>query len=138
MARAATSSPSTRPASTSASATRSNSVRVETDSFGPIDVPADRYWGAQTERSRQNFRIGQDRMPIGIIHALGIVKLAAAQTNRELGLLDQRRARAIIRAAQEVIDGKLDDHFPLVVWQTGSGTQTNMNLNEVIANRASE
>src|SRR3982075_3061967 len=117
---------------------RSNSTRTETDSFGPIEVPADRYWGAQTERSRQNFRIGHDRMPMPIIHALGIVKLAAAETNRELGLLDQRRARTIIRAAREVIDGKLDDHFPLVVWQTGSGTQTNMNLNEVIANRASE
>ena len=114
------------------------STRSETDSFGPIDVPADRYWGAQTERSRQNFRIGQDRMPIAIVHALGIVKLAAAQTNRELGLLDARRAGAIIRAAREVIEGKLDDHFPLVVWQTGSGTQTNMNLNEVIANRANE
>src|SRR6266480_5168052 len=112
--------------------------RIETDSFGPIEVPADRYWGAQTERSRQNFRIGQDRMPMPIIRALGIVKLAAAETNRELGLLDQRRARAIVRAAREVIDGKLDDHFPLVVWQTGSGTQTNMNLNEVIANRANE
>src|ERR1700710_748388 len=111
-------------------------ARRETDSFGPIEVPADRYWGAQTERSRQNFRIGQDRMPIPIIRALGIVKLAAAETNRELGLLDQRRARAIIRAAREVIDGRLDDHFPLVVWQTGSGTQTNMNLNEVIANCA--
>ena len=111
---------------------------METDSFGPIPVPADRYWGAQTERSRQNFRIGQDRMPMPIIRALGIVKLAAAETNRELGLLDQRRARAIARAAREVIDGKLDDHFPLVVWQTGSGTQTNMNLNEVIANRANE
>ena len=135
MARSTTASrsPSPRIPSSSSIATRS-----ETDSFGPIDVPADRYWGAQTERSRQNFRIGQDRMPIGIIHALGIVKLAAAQTNRELGLLDARRARAIIRAAQEVIDGKLDDHFPLVVWQTGSGTQTNMNLNEVIANRANE
>src|ERR1700726_2946759 len=118
--------------------TRANSTRTETDSFGPIEVPADRYWGAQTERSRQNFRIGQDRMPIEIVRALGIVKLASAQTNRELGLLDQRRARAIIRAAQEVIDGELDDHFPLVVWQTGSGTQTNMNLNEVIANRANE
>ena len=118
---------------TSAPATRS-----ETDSFGPIDVPADRYWGAQTERSRQNFRIGHDRMPMAIIRALGIVKLAAAETNHELGLLDQRRARAISRAAREVIDGKLDDHFPLVVWQTGSGTQTNMNLNEVIANRANE
>src|SRR5438067_13558560 len=114
------------------------STRSETDSFGPIDVPADRYWGAQTERSRQNFRIGQDRMPIAIIHALGIGKLAAAETNRELGLLDARRTGAIARAAREVIDGKLDDHFPLVVWQTGSGTQTNMNLNEVIANRANE
>src|SRR6266566_1132486 len=117
---------------------RSQLTRVETDSFGPIEVPADRYWGAQTQRSLQNFRIGQDRMPIAIVRALGIVKLAAAETNRELGLMDQRRARAIVRAAREVIDGKLDDHFPLVVWQTGSGTQTNMNLNEVIANRANE
>jgi fumarate hydratase class II len=116
----------------------SKSTRSETDSFGPIEVPADRYWGAQTERSRQNFRIGDGRMPIEIVHALGIVKLASAETNRELGLLDARRAGAIIRAAREVIDGKLDDHFPLVVWQTGSGTQTNMNLNEVIANRANE
>src|SRR4051794_25919509 len=113
-------------------------TRIETDSFGPVEVAADRYWGAQTERSRQNFRIGQDRMPMPIIRALAIVKLAAAETNRELGLLDQRRAAAIARAAREVIDGKLDDHFPLVVWQTGSGTQTNMNLNEVIANRANE
>src|ERR1700709_170011 len=125
MARSTTSSPS--PA-----------TRSETDSFGPIEVPADRYWGAQTERSRQNFRIGHDRMPMAIVRALGIVKLAAAETNLELGLIDQRRARAIIRAAREVIDGKLDDHFPLVVWQTGSGAQTNMNLNEVIANRANE
>ena len=117
---------------------RAKSTRTETDSFGPIEVAADRYWGAQTERSRQNFRIGKDRMPIAIIHALGIVKLAAAETNRDLGLLDKRRAGAIIRAAREVIEGKLDDHFPLVVWQTGSGTQTNMNLNEVIANRANE
>src|SRR6266566_1029640 len=122
----------------SATTSRSSSTRMETDSFGPIPVPADRYWGAQTERSRQNFRIGQDRMPMPIIRALGIVKLAAAETNRELGLLDRRRALAIARAAREVIDGKLDDHFPLVVWQTGSGTQTNMNLNEVIANRANE
>ena len=122
----------------SPTSSRSNSTRTETDSFGPIEVPADRYWGAQTERSRQNFRIGHDRMPMPIIHALGIVKLASAETNRELGLLDQRRARAIVRAAREVIDGRLDDHFPLVVWQTGSGTQTNMNLNEVIANRANE
>jgi fumarate hydratase class II len=122
----------------STTSSRLPSTRTETDSFGPIEVEASRYWGAQTERSRQNFRIGHDRMPIDIIRALGIVKLAAAETNRGLGLLDQRRARAIIRAAREVIDGKFDDHFPLVVWQTGSGTQTNMNLNEVIANRANE
>jgi fumarate hydratase class II len=117
---------------------QSASMRSETDSFGPIDVPADRYWGAQTERSRRNFRIGHDRMPMPIVHALGLVKLASAETNHELGLLDARLARAIVRAAREVIDGKLDDQFPLVVWQTGSGTQTNMNLNEVIANRANE
>src|SRR6187397_2549624 len=116
----------------------SKSTRSETDSFGPIEVPADRYWGAQTERSLQNFKIGQDRMPMPIVHALGIVKLAAAQTNRELGLIDARRAGVITRAAHEVIEGKLDDHFPLVVWQTGSGTQTNMNLNEVIANRGNQ
>src|SRR3981189_2881936 len=122
----------------SAAPSRSNSTRAETDSFGRIEVPADRYWGAQTERSRRNFRIGQDRMPMPIVHALAIVKLASAETNRELGLLDQRCASAIVCAAREVIDGKLDDHFPLVVWQTGSGTQTNMNLNEVIANRANE
>ena len=118
--------------------TSAASTRTETDSFGPIEVAADRYWGAQTERSRQNFKIGHDRMPIGLVHALGIVKLAAAETNRELGLLPQKLAKAIVQAASEVIDGKLDDHFPLVVWQTGSGTQTNMNLNEVIANRANE
>ena len=122
----------------SRTSSRSRSTRSETDSFGPIDVPADRYWGAQTERSRQNFRIGHDRMPMALVHALGIVKLASAKTNRELGLLDTRRANAITRAAHEVIEGKLDDHFPLVVWQTGSGTQTNMNLNEVIANRANQ
>jgi fumarate hydratase, class II len=122
----------------SARSAASSATRSETDSFGPIDVAADRYWGAQTERSRRNFRIGHDRMPMPIIHALAMVKLASAETNRELGLLDRRRAGAIIRAAREVIDGKLDDHFPLVVWQTGSGTQTNMNLNEVIANRANE
>ena len=96
----------------------SEPTRTETDSFGPIEVPADHYWGAQTERSRQNFRIGHDRMPMAIIRALGIVKLAAVETNRGLGLIDQRRTRAIIRAAREVIEGKLDDHFPLVVWQT--------------------
>src|ERR1700709_2573549 len=122
----------------STTSSRSPATRSETDSFGPIDVPADRYWGAQTERSRQNFKIGHDRMPIAVVHALGIVKLAAAQSNRDLGLLDGRRTGAITRAAREVIEGKLDDHFPLVVWQTGSGTQTNMNLNEVIANRANE
>ncbi|CAN5178014.1 class II fumarate hydratase [soil metagenome] len=113
-------------------------TRTETDTFGPIEVPADRYWGAQTERSKHNFKIGVERMPMPIVRALAIVKLASAQTNLQLGLLDQRRARAIVRAAREVIDGKLDDNFPLVVWQTGSGTQSNMNLNEVIANRASE
>jgi fumarate hydratase class II len=120
------------------SAASSSPTRSETDSFGPIDVAADRYWGAQTERSRRNFRIGHDRMPLPIIHALAMVKLASAETNLELKLIDRRRGGAIIRAAREVIDGKLDDHFPLVVWQTGSGTQTNMNLNEVIANRANE
>jgi len=113
-------------------------TRTETDTFGPIDVPADRYWGAQTQRSLENFRIGNERMPTQLIHALGIVKRAAAEVNRELGLLDARRVKAIVKAAQNVIDGKLDDHFPLVVWQTGSGTQTNMNVNEVIANRANE
>jgi fumarate hydratase, class II len=124
--------------SSKASRPSKTATRTETDSFGPIEVAADRYWGAQTERSRQNFRIGQDRMPMPLIRALALVKLAAAETNRELGLLDRRRAASIARAAREVIDGKLDGHFPLVVWQTGSGTQTNMNLNEVIANRANE
>ncbi len=113
-------------------------TRIESDSFGPIEVPADRYWGAQTQRSLQNFRIGSERMPLPLIRALGIVKRAAAEVNRALGLIDARRARAIVKAATEVIDGKLDEHFPLVVWQTGSGTQTNMNANEVIANRANE
>src|SRR4030081_3648950 len=122
----------------SATSSQSNSTRSETDSFGPIEVPADRYWGAQTERSRRNFRIGEERMPMPLIHALALVKRAAAEVNHQLGSLDARRARAIARAAQEVIDGKLDDHFPLVVWQTGSGTQTNMNVNEVIAARANE
>jgi fumarate hydratase class II len=101
-------------------------------------VPADRYWGAQTERSRRNFRIGAEHMPQPIIRALGIIKRASAEVNHQLGSLDARRSKAIARAAQEVIDGKLDDHFPLVVWQTGSGTQTNMNVNEVIAARANE
>jgi fumarate hydratase class II len=119
-------------------AAQKKNTRTETDTFGPIEVPADHYWGAQTERSKHNFKIGNERMPMPIVRALAIVKLAGAQSNLELGLLDQRRARAIIRAAREVIDGELDDNFPLVVWQTGSGTQSNMNLNEVIANRASE
>jgi fumarate hydratase class II len=114
------------------------STRTETDSFGPIQVPGDRYWGAQTQRSLENFRIGTERMPAPVIRALAIVKLAAAEVNHALGLLDARRMRAIVKAAREVIDGALDDHFPLVVWQTGSGTQTNMNVNEVIANRANE
>ena len=113
-------------------------TRTETDTFGPIQVPADRYWGAQTQRSIENFPIGGERMPTPVVRALGVVKRAAAETNHALGLLDARRAEAIAQAAQEVIDGKLDDHFPLVVWQTGSGTQTNMNVNEVIANRANE
>ena len=113
-------------------------TRTETDSFGPIEVPADHYWGAQTERSRHNFRIGDERMPRPLIAALALVKRASAEVNRELGLLDARRAKAIVQAAGEIIDGKLDDQFPLVVWQTGSGTQTNMNVNEVIANRANE
>src|SRR6476469_4239318 len=113
-------------------------TRTETDSFGPIEVAADRYWGAQTQRSIENFRIGTERMPRPLIRALGIVKRAAAEVNRSLGLLDARRANAIVKAAQEVIDGTLDNHFPLVVWQTGSGTQTNMNASEVIANRANE
>ena len=113
-------------------------ARTETDTFGPIEVPADRYWGAQTQRSLENFKIGTERMPLPLIRALGVVKRAAAEVNRVLGLLDTKRERAIVAAAQEVIDGKLDDHFPLVVWQTGSGTQTNMNMNEVIANRANE
>ncbi len=113
-------------------------TRIETDSFGPIAVPADRYWGALTQRSLENFRIGAERMPLPLIRALAIVKRAAAEVNLSLRALDARRARAIIRAAREVIDGRLDDHFPLVVWQTGSGTQTNMNMNEVIANRANE
>jgi len=113
-------------------------TRTETDSFGPIEVPAESYWGAQTERSRNNFRIGDNRMPRPLIHALALVKRAAAEVNQSLGLLDARRAKAIVQAAQEIIDGKLDDQFPLSVYQTGSGTQSNMNVNEVIANRANE
>ena len=113
-------------------------TRTETDTFGPIEVPADRYWGAQTQRSLQNFKIGWEKQPIPVIRALGVVKRAAAEANVALDKLDPKLAEAIIAAAQEVIDGKLDDHFPLVVWQTGSGTQSNMNANEVISNRAIE
>ena len=112
--------------------------RTETDSFGPINVAAKSYWGAQTQRSIGNFRIGEDRMPAPLVRAMGIVKRAAAETNIALGSLDNKRGRAIVRAAQEVIDGTLAAHFPLVVWQTGSGTQSNMNANEVISNRAIE
>src|SRR5271155_5757211 len=111
-------------------------TRTETDTFGPIEVPADRYWGAQTQRSLQNFKIGGERMPAPVVHALGVVKRAAAIANVSLGQLDKKLGDAIEAAAQEVIDGKLDEHFPLVVWQTGSGTQSNMNANEVISNRA--
>jgi fumarate hydratase class II len=113
-------------------------TRVETDSMGPIEVPADKYYGAQTMRSRMNFRIGTERMPIEIVHAFGILKKAAALTNHELDNLEKDVCDLIVRAAEEVIEGKLDDHFPLVVWQTGSGTQSNMNVNEVISNRAIE
>ncbi len=114
-------------------------TRTETDSFGPIEVADDRYWGAQTQRSLQNFRIGGDRMPRGADpRASASSNARPRETNMELDSLDAKRGKAIVAAAQEVIDGKLADHFPLVVWQTGSGTQTNMNLNEVIANRANE
>jgi fumarate hydratase class II len=113
-------------------------TRKETDSMGAIEVRADRYWGAQTQRSLQHFKIGGERFPREMIRALGLVKKACAMVNRELGLLEPEKARAIIGAADEVIAGGLDDHFPLVIWQTGSGTQTNMNANEVIGNRAIE
>jgi fumarate hydratase, class II len=113
-------------------------TRTETDTFGPIEVAADRYWGAQAQRSLGNFRIGWEKQPAPVVRALGIVKRAAAEANLELGKLDARLAKNIVAAAQEVIDGKLTEHFPLVVWQTGSGTQSNMNANEVISNRAIE
>jgi fumarate hydratase class II len=115
-----------------------SATRTETDTFGPIEVPADRYWGAQTQRSLENFRIGSERMPSPLVRALGLVKQAAAMANKELGELDGDIADAIAAAAADVEQGKLDDEFPLVVWQTGSGTQSNMNANEVIANRANE
>jgi len=113
-------------------------TRTETDTFGPIEVAADRYWGAQAQRSLGNFKIGLEKQPLPIVRALGIIKRAAAETNMALGHLDPKIGETIVRAANEVIEGKLDDHFPLVVWQTGSGTQSNMNANEVISNRAIE
>ena len=113
-------------------------TRTETDSFGPLEVPAEKYWGAQTQRSLGNFKIGGETMPLALIRALGIVKLAAAKTNMKLGQLEKKIGDANVLAAQEVAEGKWDDHFPLVVWQTGSGTQSNMNANEVISNRAIE
>ncbi|MGQ0553980.1 MAG: class II fumarate hydratase [Planctomycetota bacterium] len=112
--------------------------RTETDSMGALQVPADRYWGAQTQRSLQNFDVGDERFPRPLIAALGLLKRAAAEVNADLGLLSREKADLIVRAAQEVVDGQLDEHFPLVIYQTGSGTQTNMNANEVIANRAIE
>ncbi len=113
-------------------------TRIETDTFGPIEVAADRYWGAQAQRSLGNFDIGWEKQPAAVVRALGIVKQAAAETNMALGRLDPKIGQTIVAAAQEVIDGKLDAHFPLAVWQTGSGTQSNMNANEVISNRAIE
>ena len=113
-------------------------TRIEKDSFGPIEVPAERLWGAQTERSRRFFRISAERMPLAVIHALALVKRSAARVNASLGLLDAKKAEAIAQAADVVLAGRHDEEFPLVVWQTGSGTQSNMNANEVIANRASE
>ncbi len=111
-------------------------TRIESDAFGPLTIQADRLWGAQTERSLHNFRIGSERMPVEIVRALGLIKAAAADVNRDLGSLDRKRAGAIAAVAKDIADGKLDGHFPLLVWQTGSGTQTNMNVNEVIANAA--
>ena len=113
-------------------------MRIESDTMGTIEVPADRYWGAQTQRSLENFKIGDERMPRPVLRAMGIVKHASATVNQDLGKLDGGLADAIRQAGQQVIDGELDDHFPLVVWQTGSGTQSNMNANEVISNRAIE
>jgi fumarate hydratase, class II len=113
-------------------------TRTETDTFGPIEVPADRYWAAQTQRSLANFKIGWEKQPASVIRALGVIKRAAAETNMALGKLDPKIGGAVVAAAQEVIEGKLDGHFPLAVWQTGSGTQSNMNANEVISNRAIE
>jgi fumarate hydratase class II len=125
-----------RPIMTAATPASNVEMRTETDTFGPIQVPADKYWGAQAQRSLGNFKIGWERQPKSVVRALGVVKRAAAEANMALGRLDPKIGEAIIAASQEVIDGKLDEHFPLVVWQTGSGTQSNMNANEVISNRA--
>ncbi|MGB0904502.1 MAG: lyase family protein, partial [Mangrovicoccus sp.] len=113
-------------------------TRTETDSFGPLEVPTDKYWGAQTQRSIMNFPIGWEKQPVYIVRALGVIKKACAEANKSLKNMEPEIADAIMEAAGEVIEGKLDDNFPLVVWQTGSGTQSNMNANEVIANRAIE
>lgn len=121
-----------------AAAKVNTATRAETDSFGEIAVPTDKYWGAQTARSMMNFKIGGETMPKPLVHALGTLKRAAASVNMDLGVLDKKIGEAIVSAATEVMEGKLDEHFPLVVWQTGSGTQTNMNANEVISNRAIE
>lgn len=119
-------------------ASNNQQFRIETDTFGEINVPSESYWGAQTQRSLQNFKIGTETMPVPLVRALGILKKAAAITNIKLGVLDEKLGKAICQAADEVIAGDLNDHFPLVVWQTGSGTQTNMNINEVLSNRAIE
>ena len=111
-------------------------MRKERDSLGEIDVPEDCYWGAQTQRSLANFAIGIEKMPMSLIYALAIIKLSAAKVNQKLGLLSSQKAKAIVSVCKEILKGDLDDQFPLVIWQTGSGTQTNMNINEVIANRA--
>src|SRR3990167_6697986 len=113
-------------------------MRIETDSMGEIEVPSNRYWGAQTQRSLIHFNIGQDLIPIEVIHSIGILKKAAAITNNKLGVLLKDKTALIIKAAEEVIAGKLDEHFPLHVWMTGSGTQSNLNVNEVISNCAIE
>lgn len=125
-------------AATAQESEQTTSIRIETDSFGEIEVPAHQYWGAQTQRSLGNFKIGGEKMPAPLVRALGIIKRAAAQTNMALGVLDPKVGQAIVNAAEEVIDGSMINEFPLVVWQTGSGTQTNMNANEVISNRAIE
>ena len=112
--------------------------RVERDTMGEVKVPYDKYWGAQTERSRNNFKIGNEKMPIELIHAFAYVKQAAAKVNYDLGDLSEVKRDAIVKVCDEILEGTLDEHFPLVVWQTGSGTQSNMNVNEVIANRGNE